>query len=103
MASIKGLKKEIDNSFAELGFLCHVAMATIEDTARADEVAGIYSETVEKVEELMKRVSARDRKLKGKEVKGFFRGIRAELTQLFSQRVEQVSSMIEVKSEASSK
>lgn len=100
MASIKGLKKEIDNSFAELGFLCHVVMATAEDTARADEVAGIYSETVEKVEELMARVNRRDKKLKGKEVKVFFKSIRAELTELFTQRTEQLTGMIAIKPEA---
>lgn len=100
MASIKGLKKEIDNSFAELGFLCHVVMATSEDAVRADEVAEMYSETIDKVEELMKRVNQRNRKLKGKEVKRFFNEIRAELTELFTQRMDQVAGMASVKPEA---
>ena len=40
MASIKELKKEIDNSFAELGMLCHVAMVMAEDTAREFRCGG---------------------------------------------------------------
>lgn len=100
MASIKGLKKEIDNSFAELGFLCHVVMATSEDTVRADEVAEMYSDTIDKVEELMRCVNQRDRKLKGKEMKKFFNGIRIELTELFTQRMDQAASMVSVKPEA---
>lgn len=94
MASIKELKKEIDNSFTELGFLCHVALATVKDEAHADEIVGIYTDTVDKVEEVMQRVSGRDKKMKGKEVKSFFKGIRSELSDLFSSRIEQVSKVI---------
>ena len=102
MASIKELKKEIDNSFAELGMLCHVAMATAEDTAREDEIAGVYSDAVDRVAEVMKMMSQRSKEMNAKEVKAFFKAIRKELTELFSGCIDQVSKMVTLDSAAQS-
>lgn len=100
MASVKELKKEIDRSFSELGFLCHVAMVTASDADSAERVEGVYADTVDKVNEVMKRVNHRDKAMRGKEVKRFFNGVRSELTELFTSSMDKVSGMLSLEESA---